>query len=467
MGEEQFDLVVIGGGPAGVRAAERVARSGRSVMLIEQHAVGGTCLNYGCMPAKSMIACGILYRDAHEAAFLGIDTDTIEYRQQMAVKHKDLVLKRMRSGMRDQLEKAGVTLIEGTAHITAPHRVEVDGKTVRGENILMCTGTVQGDLTIPTARARIPVIAANAAFDLPKLPARVAIVGAGYIGLEIASWLNMVGTEVTVVSEHSEILGFAGADIGRRMRLALSTVEFLCGFDVSEVDGNELVLKQKDQEGTPKRIETDMVIQVVSRTPRLSAVALKGLEYTDRGVVVDAKMRSNIPSLYAAGDVTGLLNLAHAAYRMADVAVNTMYGDGTDRFESTMVPWIVYTTPQLAGCGLHEEAARAEGFTVESSLFTLSANSRYAHAHFDPKGWCRLVYEVASGRIRGCFLMGEGVSEIIGQASVAISAGMTLRDLARTAVPHPTVSEALSDAADTAELRRVKSVTGHGFHPHL
>lgn len=459
-----IDLFVIGGGPAGYRAALRASRHGARVVLAEENLLGGTCLNFGCVPAKTLIHIARIYRGAADSAAMGIEAGRLTYNHTKALDWKNRSVERLRRGIEGQLKRAGVQVVHAGARFLGPGKVSAGGTEYHTRYVLIANGAQAAPFDVDISGASIPVLGSTAAFDLTEVPDRMLVLGGGYIGLEIAGLFSALGTSVTVMESEPDVLAFAGSDIGRQMRLAMDTTRFIVNAKARRVSGNTVYYE--DERGE-QSLQTDSVVQVVGRRPRLGPIGEYGIDLNESGITVDERMRTNIEGVYAAGDVTGKLMLAHAAYRMADVAVNNMFGDGTDTVNMNAMPWVVYTMPELAGCGRNQAQAEAEGIEVEVNLLPLASNNRYLAEHADARGWCRLVSEVESGRLIGAFMMGHGVSELIAQAAMAVETNMSVHEISRVVAPHPTISEAFRDAADSASHISKVMAADHLSNPHL
>ncbi len=459
-----YDLFVIGGGPAGYRTAIRSARAGARVALAEEHLVGGVCLNYGCIPAKSLIHTAHAYRTASDSRYIGVQVSEVTYNLERANHWKNQSIDRMRSGIEAQLRRYGIELIRGTARFDGPGKVTVNGTTYTAENVLIATGGTLEALDIDVSKAEIPVLGSGEAFNMNEVPRRMLVVGGGYIGLEIAGLYATLGSDVTVMESEGDVLSSVGGDLGRQMRLAMDTVTFIVDAKPTRIEGKTVYY---DDGGVETSLPTDCVVQVIGRKPRIDGLIDQGIKMNGIGVEVDEHMRTSLEGVYAAGDVTGKLMLAHAAYRMADVAADTMFGTGAERLNMRSMPWIVYTMPELAGCGLNAAEAEEAGIKTRTSLLPLATNNRYFSEHADSRGWCRIASEAESGKIIGAFMMGYGVSELIGQASMAIENELTLEQVARVVAPHPTLSEAFRDAADAASHVSKVMAADQLENPHL
>ncbi|MFP4643386.1 MAG: FAD-dependent oxidoreductase [Spirochaetales bacterium] len=459
-----YDLFVIGGGPAGYRAAIRAARAGARVALAEEHKLGGVCLNYGCIPAKSLIHTAHAYRTARDSGYLGVRSSEVTYSLARANKWKNESVDRMRTGIEAQLRRYDVHVLNGNARFHSYGTVTVNDAAYTATNILIATGGKLQSLDMDVSEAGIPVMGSTGAFNMTEIPRRMLIIGGGYIGLEIAGLYATLGSDVTVMESQSDVLNFAGGDMGRQMRLAMDTVTFMLNAQPTRIAGNTVYYKDATVETS---LPTDCVVQVVGRTPRVEGLVEHGIELHGAGIAVDDRMRTNLEGVYAAGDVTGKLMLAHAAYRMADVAADSMFGNATERLDMNAMPWIVYTMPELAGCGLNATEAERAGIETRTSLLPLATNNRYFSEHADSRGWCRIVSEAEQGYVVGAFMMGHGVSELIGQASMAIANRLTLDEVARVVAPHPTLSEAFRDAADAASHISKAMAADQLGNPHL
>ncbi len=459
-----YDLFIIGGGPAGYRTAIRSAQAGARVALAEEHLIGGICLNYGCIPAKSLIHTAHAYRTASDSRYMGVRTSGVTYDLARANQWKNQAVERMRTGIEAQLRRYGVHVVRGTARFEGHGRVTVDDSRYTARNILIATGGTLESLDMDVSKAGIPVLGSNGAFDMSEIPRRLLVVGGGYIGLEIAGLYATLGSDVTVMESKDDVLQFAGGDMGRQMRLAMDTVTFIVNAQPTRIEGGTVYY---DDSGVETSLPTDCVVQVIGRRPRIEGLVEHGLEMNGAGIAVDDRMRTSIDGVYAAGDVTGKLMLAHAAYRMADVAADTMFGSGTERLNMRSMPWIVYTMPELAGCGRNAAEAEQAGMRTRTSLLPLATNNRYFSEHADSRGWCRIVSDADSRMVVGAFMMGYGVSELIGQASMAIENGLTLEQVARVVAPHPTLSEAFRDAADAASHISKEMAADQLGNPHL
>ena len=424
-----YNLGIIGGGPAGYVAAEKAAKAGLGVVLFETAGLGGVCLNEGCIPTKTLLYSAKLLE--HGAAPL--DFPAVQ-------KRKDKVVKKLTGGIRVRLRNAGVEVVNATASVTKG----TDGFTIiagdneyHAEKILVCTGSSAVIPPIPGLKESPAVVSSRELLAIEEIPESLVIIGGGVIGMEFASLFNSFGTKVSVVEMLPKILGNLDADISAMLlgQYRKKGVEFHLGCKVTSVEGNTVIFEGAD--GISNRISASKILVSVGRRPNLSGVEELGLE-TARGIVVDAHMRTSVPGVYAAGDVTALSMLAHTASRQGEVAVNHILGI-PDEMRYNAIPSVVYTNPEAAGIGVSEPGP---GDRVLS--LPMAYSGRFVAENDRGEGLCKIVLDAAD-KVIGVHLLGNGASEIISAASVAITAGLSKEDLLKTVFPHPTVSEIIRE----------------------
>jgi dihydrolipoamide dehydrogenase len=481
-----YDLIIIGGGPAGYLAAERAGALGRKVLLVEREAIGGVCLNEGCVPTKTLLYGAKLYHQAADSAAFGVTAKDVRYDLTAAMAHKAKTIKTLQKGILAQMKHHGVEVRTGDAVLLGPGRVAVDGNELSTEKVLIATGGRAITPPIPGAADNPAVVGSREVLQLEKLPERLIIVGGGYIGMEFASYFAAVGTAVTVVEMTPEIIPMLEPATAQSLRKQVSGVEYRLASRVTGIEtgagggavvtiestvgggdasgGNASAGKAStgnasggSKQSGPERLEGDLVILAAGRAPNVegSGFAEAGLDFDRGGVKVDEFMRTNLPGVYAAGDVTGKMLLAHAAYRMGEVAVAHMFGDPAapaQRMRFHAIPWVVFTMPEVAGCGLNPTEAKAKGFDAVSAQLPLQVSGRYLAEHPRERGTVTVVAEKATGRLLGVQMLGSGVGEIIHSAAAMIEQELRIADIREIVFPHPTVSEALRDAAWAVEL---------------
>ena len=464
-----FDLAVVGGGPGGYVAAERAAARGLRTALVEREHLGGVCLNSGCIPTKTLIHSAKLLQQAHHGAAYGVTVEGARYDLGAAMAWKATVTERLRAGVAGLMQRHGVTVEAGTARLTGRGRLTVDGRELGARNVIVATGSRAARPPIPGAD--LPhVVDSTGALQLKELPARVVIVGGGYIGMEFASYFHAIGVDVVVVEMLEEILQGVDGDVVRQLKSALPEVVWHLGTRVTTIDASGVSLETPAGE---RQEAADLVLLATGRVPNATELGLEtvGALCNRRGITVDEFMRTNVAGLYAVGDVTGRSLLAHAASRMGEVAADAIAGarPGSNRMRYHAVPWVVYTLPEIAGVGLSEEAARASGRRVRVARMPLAANGRFLAEHLapvratapgapgvasaapplraqpTPRGVVKVVVDADSHVLLGAHMIGTPASEIIFGAATMIEAELRVEELREIVFPHPTVSEALRD----------------------
>lgn len=427
---EQFDIIIIGGGPAGYPAAAEAVSQGLKVAVIEKSFLGGTCLNRGCIPTKCLVHSAETLLTARNAAEDGVIVEGTPAIDFPAVRRRmDNVVATLRQGVEGILK--GAEVIAGEAKLTGtdPLTVEVDGRTITAPKVIIATGAAPARLPVPGAEL---AITSDDLLKLEELPQSVAIIGAGVIGMEFASALAAMGVKVSVVEYCPEILPPVDAEIAKRLRTLLKRrgIDFHVGAKVTAVEPGAVIFEAK---GKPGRVEAEAVVMAVGRRPVLPAGVEEAGVNINRGfIVVDPEtMQTNIPGLYAAGDVNGICQLAHAATAQA------MRIMGKEQ-RLTPVPSVVFTLPEVAMVGTLEKDA-PEGAQVFKNTFRSNGK---ALTMGQTDGMVKLVTD-ADGRLLGGTIMGPHAADLIQELTVAVAEGMTLNALRSVIHPHPTLSEVL------------------------
>ncbi|RRD48355.1 dihydrolipoyl dehydrogenase [Arachnia propionica] len=451
-----YDVIVLGGGPGGYIAAERLGHGGKKVLLVEAVALGGTCLNVGCIPTKTLLGAAKTYDHAVHGAQFGVHVDGARVDWAALQKWKDKVVSTLVGGVGATEKKAGVTVIHGHGHFDGPGRVTVDGTTYTATHVILATGSVPVMPPIPGAADNPLVIDSTGALSLPEIPKRLAVIGGGVIGVEFASLYSMLGTEVTVIEMLPEIIPFADDDVAAALRKALDKVTFKLNCKVTAIDGG--TVRWTTADGAEESVEADHVLMAVGRKPAVEGwgAETSGLEYSGRGVVVDDRMRTNLPGVWAIGDVTGRSLLAHAAYRMGEIAAANILDPEAHRRGEVMrwhtVPWAVYTAPECAGIGLTEVAAKAQGRKVVTASVPGYMSGRFvAENGLSAPAVAKLILDADTRQVLGIHVLGSYAAEMIWGASAVLETELDLTDLRQLVFPHPTVSELIREAAWAAK----------------
>ncbi len=447
-----YDVIVLGGGPGGYIAAERLGHAKKNVLLIEADSLGGTCLNVGCIPTKALLNAAKTYEHALHGTQLGVNAGEVSVDWTQMQKWKAQTVAALVGGVGAAEKKAGVTVVKGYGTFEGPGRVSVDGATHTADHVILATGSVPVMPPIPGAQDNPQVIDSTGMLAIESIPARLAVIGGGVIGLEFASLFAMLGSEVTVIEMLPEIAPFMDAEIAGQLRKGLDGVTFNLNCKVTGIDGGTVAFTTAD--GAQQSVEADVVLMAVGRRPAVQGwgAEASGLEFSGKGVVVDDRMRTNLPGVWAVGDVTGRSLLAHAAYRMGEIAVANILDADAHRKGEVMrwntIPWAVYTNPEAAGIGYSEEAARAAGHNAKSVTVPGYMSGRFvAENGLKAPGAAKLVYDADTLQVLGLTVLGSYASEMIWGASVVLETELNVTDLRQVVFPHPTVSELIREAA--------------------
>ena len=451
------EIAVLGGGPAGYIAAIRAGQLGKKVVLVERDQVGGECLNRGCIPSKALIHAARLYHALRsEGPEIGVNAPGATYDLAATMRWKEAVVAKERQGVTSLLKSAGVTVLPGEARFTGPKSLDVQGPDGGHERVdfgsaIIATGALHSSIPGITPDGTRVVNAAQI-LSLPKLPRSMLVLGGGVSGCELGEFLAQVGVDVTIVEMMPQLLPGLDEDLAReitgaleRLGVHVKTGTKAAGLETA-ADGIRLTV-----EGAAGRetLAAEQLFLTVGKRPASRDLGLEEAGVTadpKTGFIgVDAQMRTNVPHIYAAGDVARPPMLAHKSYREGTVAAEAASGRPT-RFDFRAIPSVVFTDPELATVGLTRAAAEAEGRKPREVRFPFAALGR-AHASHATGGWLKIVGDDATGLLLGVHAAGESVGESISEAALAIEMGATVRDVALTIHPHPTFSEALQEAA--------------------
>ncbi|MBF6629127.1 MAG: dihydrolipoyl dehydrogenase [Proteiniphilum sp.] len=441
-----IDLLIIGGGPAGYVAAERAGHEGLNVVLFEKKAMGGVCLNEGCIPTKTLLYSAKMYENALHGDKYGVLGDNIRFDYGKMLSRKKKVVRKLVSGVEGKMKTNKVTVVKGDAFINgrSSEGIEVtcnDEKYI-GKNLLLCTGSEASVPPIPGLKEAGEVILTNREIlEMESLPESLVVIGGGVIGMEFASFFNSLGTSVTIVEMLPEILGGLDFEISAMLREIYTKkgIAFNLNAKVVEVDGNKVVF---EREGQTHSVEGEKILLSVGRRPVTQGFGLENLnvELLRNGIKVDEKMRTNVPGVFAAGDVTGFSLLAHTASREGEVVVNNLTGRN-DIMRYNAIPGVVYTNPEVAGVGETEESAKAKNIAYKVAKLPMAYAGRFVAENEGGSGMCKVLTGEKHGEVIGVHMLGNPSSEIIYGACIAIEQEMTLKEMQEVVFPHPTVSE--------------------------
>lgn len=440
----KFDIAIIGGGPAGYTAAERAAAGGLKTVIFEKKAIGGVCLNEGCIPTKTLLYSAKLLDNAKGAAKYGISVpDGVGFDMVKMIDRKDKVVKKLTGGVKMTVKSYGAELVEKEAVITGEKngliQLSAGGENYEVTYLLVCTGS---DTVIPPIKglSETDYWTSKEALESTALPKSLAIIGGGVIGMEFASFFNSMGVKVSVIEMMPEILGAMDKETSAMLRADYQKkgVGFYLNSKVIEVSPTGVTIEKG---GKRSVIEADRILVSVGRKANINQVGLDKLniELLRNGVKVDEHLLTSHPKVYACGDITGHSMLAHTAIRESEVAINHILGV-EDRMNYDCVPGVVYTNPELAGVGKTEEELTVAGIPYHVQKLPMAYSGRFVAENETGSGLCKLIMD-ADDKIIGCHLLGNPASEIIIVAGIAVQHGYTVEEFQKTVFPHPTVGE--------------------------
>jgi len=448
-----YDLIVLGGGPAGYLASERAGHAGMSVLCIEERSVGGVCLNEGCIPTKTLLYSAKIFDGAAHGEKYGVTAEGLSIDHAKVVARKNKVVKTLVAGVNAALRANHVTLVNARGTITGKsgdgYTVEAGGETYIGKRILIATGSSPAVPPIPGLKEGLEsgfVCTNREILALTEKPERLVVIGGGVIGLELASYFTSVGSSVTVVEMLDHIAGENDAELVAILKKGFEKrgVTFHLSAKVTEVMQTGV---KYEQDGSVNELACDKVLLSIGRRANTANIGLESIHVlTERGAVVtDAHMKTNQPEVYAAGDVNGKSMLAHTAYREAEVAVNNMLGKkDTMRYEA--VPGVLYTNPELSAVGETEASAKAKGLDAACVKIPMRFSGRYLAENEGGDGVMKLIVDNATKKVLGAQILSNYSSEFIVTVGTFIELSLTLDEIKEIVFPHPTVSEIVREA---------------------
>lgn len=447
-----YDLIVIGGGPAGYLASERAGQAGLNTLLIEKQFIGGVCLNEGCIPSKTLLYSAKIYDNAKNGEKYGVTVSDIKIDQKRIIARKNKVIKMLVSGVKSQLKSSKVTIVEGTAKITGKtddnFNVTVNNEVYSAKKLLIATGS---SAVVPPIKGvkegleRGNVLTNREVLQLTEVPSTLTVIGGGAIGLEMASYYNSVGSKVTVVEMLDHIAGNTDKQISEILlkNYHKKGMEFKLNSKVTEVTENSVVY---ECDGKVESVPSEKVLLSIGRAPHTDDLGLEsiGVESERGRIKVDDTLMTNIPNVYAAGDVNGMSMLAHSAYRGADVCINNILGK-KDIMRYNAIPAVIYTNPEVACVGETEESAKEKGIDYEVANVSMRFSGRYLAENEGGDGICKVLVDKKYRRVIGVHMIGNYSSEIIYGAVMMIETEMRVDDIKQIVFPHPTVSEIIRE----------------------
>ena len=448
--KRQFDLAVVGAGPGGYVAAIKAAQMGKNVALIEKQYLGGTCLNVGCIPTKTLLASSEVLHNVKQAEQYGIETGPVKFHYNKMKARKDGVVSGIRRSLEGLLKSNGITIVNGLAEFQSPNTLKITGKhpqIISANKIIIATGSDTLDIpAFPCDHKRI--VNSTSILEVTELPQSLAIIGGGYIGCEFASLFVELGVKVTIVEALPSIIAMQGKKLSDVLAKAFMKkgMEILTDTMVEKIDQTENGLILHFQNG--ESLESDMALVAIGRKLNTQGLAIEkaGISLSDRGAIaVNDKMETNVPGIFAIGDVTGKAMLAHVASHQGIIAAVNAFG-GEAKMHYNAVPAVIFTLPEIAMVGMNLDEAKEKGYDAVSGQFPFQALGKSV-ATMHTEGFAEIISDKKTKQILGAQVVGHEAATLIAEIALAITNELTLDCISETIHAHPTLAEAWLEAA--------------------
>ena len=448
---KEYDVIVLGAGPGGYVAAIKAAQNNLKVAIVEKEAIGGVCLNWGCIPTKSLLKSAKVYQEFMNAKDYGIDVvdkSQITPNWSNIVKRKDRIVKRLTGGVKMLLEKNKVDIFTGEGEIISNYEILINDEKIKAKNIIISTGAspilppIEG---LEEAYKKNFLMTSKEILDIDNIPEELVIIGGGVIGLEFATIFNAFNTKVTIIEREKEILLNVDDDIRDNMLKILkkAKVEVLTESTVVKIKNNEVTYK--DKEGNSKSVSASKVLLSVGMKANTESFKKLNLKQNNKFVEINEFMQTSVPNIYAIGDVTGKMMLAHVASHQGIIAVNNILGH-KEKLNYDQIPSAIYSFPEIAQVGLTEKAAKTKGLDYKVSIFPLQANGKALSAN-EKDGFIKIIADKKYNEILGVHILADNASDLISEAVVVMKLEGTADEIAKSVHPHPTISEIYHEAA--------------------
>ena len=442
----RYFLAIIGGGPAGYTAAEKASKAGKDVVLFEQNAVGGTCLNVGCIPTKSLLYGAKQYYNATHAQKYGVTANEVSFDFAAMQKRKTIVVRKLVAGIKQRLNNEHCTLVSGFAKVESRTNelvtISCNGQLYEAQYLMICTGSTNFVPPILGIKDNPAVWDSTDALAAAELPKSIIIVGGGVIGMEFATLYHELGVPVTVIEALPRILPNLDEEVVSVLaeKYKKAGINILTSTKVESIDGGKVTANGVEY-------EADKILVSVGRRANLNGLeALNDIELKRGAIVIDDFCKTNLPNVYACGDVTGKIMLAHVASRQAEVAVGRMLKQiPLQRIAYNAIPSVVYTNPEIASVGITEQQAAEMNIPVEVRKLPMTFSGRFMAENEGETGLCKMIVDSKNHSVLGVHMIGNPCSEFIAAASFAVRMGYTTAEMQQVVFPHPTVSEILHE----------------------
>lgn len=440
------DILIIGAGPGGYETALTAARLGKSVILFNGDKLGGTCLNEGCIPTKCLCRNAEVLTNFKEGEKFGVDDFSFTLNYNKVMQRKNEVVDTLRKGVETMLEQAKVTVVNANASFKDSKTLVADGIEYEGDKIIIATGSVSKSLPIPGHDLKC-VLDSTALLNLEYVPAQLTIIGGGVIGMEFASIFSQLGSKVTVIEYMKQILPPFDSDIAKRLKQSLSKkgITIITGAAAKEIRQNEFYEIEViyETKGKEEKVVSSDLLMAVGRTPRIEGLNLEaaGVNFSSKGIMVDDFMQTNVPGIFAIGDVTGRMMLAHVASAQGQRALNVINGK-SDNLRFDLIPSAVFTIPECGMVGKTEEQCKNEGIEIRIGTSFFRANGK-ALAMGEPDGLCKLIFNKADDTLIGAHIMGVEAADLAQQCADLMNRNTTLEEMKNIIFGHPTISEVI------------------------
>lgn len=451
-----YDLIVLGGGPAGGPASEKAAEEGLKTLLIEERHLGGVCLNEGCIPSKQLLYCAQLYHHAKDSESYGVKAQSVTFDFAAAMARKNKLIERLRKAQESSKKKRHVEIAFGHGDIMPEQnglfRVKVADQVHEGQRLLICTGSEAIRIPIPGGDQKF-VYTNREMLDIDFIPQKLVIIGGGVIGLEFATLFSEIGSQVTIIEMLPGIAGTLDSEIRTLLQKELEKKGVVIKLNARVTAVGDHTVEFEDADKSKQSVPADIVLMSVGRKPNVRNIGLENLSVAlERGAIkTDLQGRTSVPNCYAAGDVNGKVMLAHTATREAEVVVDTIKGHkNAVRYET--IPSVIYTHPEVASIGLTKEQAQEKGREVIVANLPMVFSGRYMAEVDNGRGMVKAVIDKEFGTILGMHMIGAQCSEMIHGATIMVESELRVKDVRDIVFPHPTVAEVMRDAIAGVKL---------------